>query len=388
MSRPALERFARPLERFEAIRRQAMRLGDRVCDLSYANPQPGVSQAVKDAIRGALEDPAAGFQYSPNGGHTRVRRAVADGLRARLGLPFAYDDVVLTPGATAALHLALRAAGKPGDEVLVPTPCWLDYPLYVRSLGLRPVPVRLKGPSFQLDPETLRAAVTPRTCALLLSHPANPTGRVYDRATLAGLADALWRAEAGRDRPITWISDEVHRDFAPPGTFGTPAAVWPRTLIVYSYGKYHALQGQRAGYVSVSPSHPRRAATAADLVRWARIGGFGAPTALMQHALPRLDALRHDLDRLHAWRARYRRALVGAGYRVVPSEGTFFLYVAIPDGWKNDFAFVRALARDHVLVMPGAVFHDCGHVRLSLTATDAALARALSILCESRRMAA
>lgn len=388
MSGRALARFTRPLERFEAIRREAMRLGDRLCDLSYANPQPVVGEHVRSALRDAIEDPVAGLQYSPYGGHTRVRRAVADGLRSRFRLPFAYDDVILTPGATAALNVALRTVGNPGDEVLIPVPCWLDYPLYVRALGLRPVPIRLTAPRFELDPDALAAAVTPRTCALLLSHPGNPTGRIHSRGTLARLARVLERSEAALGRPITWISDEVHRDFAPDGTFSTPAAVWPRTLVVYSYGKYHSLQGQRTGHVTVSPRHPERAAVAADLVRWTRISGFGAPTALMQHALPRLDGLRHDVDRLSRWRARYRRGLSAAGYGVVPSEGTFFLYVAVPEWFGDDFAFVRALARQHVLVLPGAVFHHRGYVRLSLTASDEALARALLILCESRRMAA
>jgi len=124
-----------PLERFEGIRRRVVRLGDRLCDLSYANYYGGAQEDAKRAIRAALDDDRLlGLQYSPFGGHTFARRAVGDALRVSHGLPFVFSDIVLTPGAMAALQLALRVAGDPGDEVLIPVPCWLDYPLYVRSL--------------------------------------------------------------------------------------------------------------------------------------------------------------------------------------------------------------------------------------------------------------
>lgn len=369
------------LERFEAVRHQAARLGDRLCDLSYANPHPAMEARAREALRAALAEGPAGLQYTPFGGHTRVRRIVADGLRDRLGLPFAFRDVVLTPGATAALQLALRTAGEPGDEVVVPVPCWLDYPLYSRHLGLKPVFVPLAPGTFDLDADAVAAALTPRTCAILLSDPANPTGRVYPRETVEALARVLGAAQAAFGRTITWISDEAHRDFAPPEAFHSPAAAWPATLIVYSYGKYHCLQGQRTGYVAVSPRHPRRTEATEELALWSRITGLGAPTALMQHALPRLESLRHDLAWLDGWRERYMAELTGAGYDVVPPDATYFLYVAVPDGWEDDLAFVRALARAHVLVIPAPVFHQRGYFRISLTAAEPALERALSTLC-------
>src|SRR5919202_371404 len=129
-------------------------------------------------------------QYAPFGGHTLIRRAVADALRASHGLPFTFEDVVLTPGAMAALHLALRGAGRPGDEVLIPVPCWLDYPLYVRALGLVPVMVPLTCRAFDLDVDAVADAISERTCAVLLSHPANSTGRNYSPEAFADLAIA------------------------------------------------------------------------------------------------------------------------------------------------------------------------------------------------------
>src|SRR4051812_48258233 len=148
-----VEALLEPLERFELVRRRAVRLGGRLCDLSYANPYVGAQQEAKAAIRAALDDDerVLDLQYSPFGGRTLVRRAVADALRTSHGLPFTFDDVILTPGAMAALHLALLSAGQPGDEVVIPTPCWLDYPLYVRATRLVPRQVPLAPRTFDLD---------------------------------------------------------------------------------------------------------------------------------------------------------------------------------------------------------------------------------------------
>lgn len=371
-----------PLEAFEAIRRRAVRLGARVCDLSYANPFDGVTPRAREVLRRVLEEERTlDLQYTPFGGWTPARRAVADALAAT-HLPDAdFRDVILTPGAMAALHLALRAAGQPGDEVVIPVPCWLDYPTYARCLGLAPVLVELEGPAFALDPDRIADAVGPRTCALLLSQPANPTGRCHRPRELRALADVLAHAEQRSGRPITWISDETHRDLLPRGIFRSPAEVWARTVVVYSFGKYHALQGQRIGYAAVSPRHPERRETADELVRWARITGACTPTALMQRALPALLRLEHDLAPLDAWRQRVRAGLAEAGYRVAPADGTFFLYAAVPDG-RDDWEFVETLAARGVLVLPSAVFHHTGHFRISLTGSASMLERALAVFRE------
>ena len=123
MITPDLQLMLESLERFEEIRRRAVRLGPRLCDLAYANPYQGVHERARDAIRGALEeDRLLSLQYSPFGGRTVIRRAVADALRQSHGLEFMYGDVVLTSGAMAALHVALRASGRPGGEVIDPDP--------------------------------------------------------------------------------------------------------------------------------------------------------------------------------------------------------------------------------------------------------------------------
>jgi len=283
-----------------------------------------------------------------------------------------------------ALHLAMLTAGRSGDEVVIPVPCWLDYPLYARAIGRVPVLVPLTGPDFDIDAATIAAAVTDRTCAVVLSHPANPTGRSYRPEQLDALAAALGQAQRKLGCEVTLIADETHRDFASAGDFRSACHFWDRTLVIYSFGKYHFMQGQRLGYVAASPKHPARKETAQELVRWTRITGTATPTALMQRALPRLLVLRHDPSWLTTWRRRFVEQLSAAGYRVVPPQATMFIYASTPAG-LDDFQFITDLAMAGVLALPAPVFHHDGYFRLSLTGSERMLERALPVLEELAR---
>lgn len=371
-----------PLERFESIRRSVARLGDRLCDFSYANPYEGAVGAAREVIARTLQDERSlDLQYAPFGGQPLARRACAEALRGSHGADFTAADVVLTPGAMAALQLALRVSAVPGGNVVIPSPCWLDHPLYARALGLEPRLVPLAEPGFGLDCAAIVGAVGPQTCAVVLTQPNNPTGRCHTRAELIRLGDELRAAQERHGCRITLIADEVHRDFVP-ADYASAADHFERTIIVYSFGKYHFMQGQRLGYAAVSPEHPERERTAQELVRWTRIAGIATPTALMQRALPRLLALRHEHARLDPLRRCLIESLRAAGYELSEPDGTLFLYVRTPSAHEDDFAFVQALAQRGVLVLPAPVFHHRGWFRLSLTASLEMVARALPVLAE------
>ncbi len=378
----AIGELLRPLEEFEALRRRAARLGSGVCDLSYANPYGGAQQEAIAALRQVLDEPRLlDLQYTPFGGQTLARRHVADALRASHGLAFCFRDVILTPGAMSALQLALSATVSASEEVVIPVPCWLDYPVYAHHVGAVPVSVPPCKETGRLNVAGIAAAISDKTRVVLLSHPANPTGENYDSQTLAALAEALAEREAALGIELTVVADETHRDFTRPGSFHSLARHFPRTLIVYSFGKYHFLQGQRIGYLAVSPAHPERKDLARELERWTRITGIATPTALMQRALPRLLALSHDHNWLDDWRGRVTTRLRRAGYGVVAAEATLFVYVETPAGW-DDWEFAAALAARGVLVLPAPVFHHTGHFRLALTASGDMLTRALDVLEE------
>lgn len=377
---PELQELLAPQERFDALRsRCAMRAGRRLCDFSYANPWEGPRAEVIETLRDALDSGRQlDLQYTPFGGSTITRRLVAEALSRSHGERFGWRDVVMTPGAMAALNVFFRALRREGrrNEVVVLTPCWQDYPLYLVQNGLHPVRVPLEAPGYRLDADRIAAALTPHTRAVLLSQPGNPTGVLYSADELRELAGALEGSPAlPEERP--WIvSDECHRDWIFPGVdFHSPVQAYDRVCVIYSFGKAHLLQGQRTGYLALSPRAPDRAEMSELLVRITRILGICTPTALMQIAVRRLLQLQPELGTLVARRDRTRDALAGCGYEVTPSDGTFFLYAGCPGG--DDFAFVEALASHGVLVLPSSIFHEPGRFRISLTGSAEMLERAL-----------
>jgi aspartate aminotransferase len=376
-----LDRLLSLQERFEQLRRDALlRKGPALCDLAYANSYDGPDPVVLTAIREALEsERALDLQYTPYGGATITRRLIAQQLSKRYHRGFHYRDVILTPGAMAALNIvfrAVRADGPDGGEVILVTPCWMDYPLYLVQLGLRPVLVPVDPRSLRLDLDRLRAALGPATRAVVLSQPANPTGVVYSREELGAVAALLREL----DPPPLLVSDECHREVRGDDVAVTsPMELYDETCVVYSFGKSLLIQGQRIGYLAVSPRISGGRAVTELLERTCRMMGFCTPTALMQLAVRRLlDRTPPHLAAIARRRQWTVTALRHAGYELVPPEATFFVYPRSPD--PDDFEFAARLAARGVLVLPSALFHHPGHFRISLTATDEMLDEALRAL--------
>lgn len=375
MRQPSAEvaRCLEPQERFEALRAHYTRkTGGRLIDLAYPNarePLAGVRERIAAAVA-AID--GAELQYTPYGGATVPRRAIACSLRRSHLVRFSYEDVVLTPGAMAALSVlfaALREAE--GDEIVIVSPCWLDAPTYAYQQGLTPilVPVDREG---RLDLDAIERAITPRTRAVLLSQPANPTGVLYSDRELAALAEILGG--------VLLISDECHSEYVYGERFVSPIARHPRTCVVSSLGKRWLAQGLRLGYAAFSPAL-RAEGWPARAIRLCRALGHAMPSALLQRALPRLLELSIDRSAFAARRARAVAAL-SADYAVVPGRHTMFVYASVPNG-EDDFAFVERAAEHGVLVMPSSLFHDRGRFRVAVTAGDDALERGLSALARA-----
>ena len=385
-----LARWLAPQERFDALRATALAAGGaRFCDLAYANAWGGPPPEVREILRRAAD--RAGdldLQYTPYGGAIVPRRHAAQALARRTGLPFKHDHLVLTPGAMSALSLLIRALPA-GGNVVIPVPTWLDHPLYVATAGREPrlVPLREddfstgsagsaadfstgsagSAADFGLDLDALAQAVDADTRAVILTCPGNPTGKLFGAQELTALADVLERAPSA---PLL-ISDECHRDFVR-DAFVSPVSSYARTAVVYSYGKRFLVQGQRLGYAAISPRHPEAAVLVAELRRLARAHGHGTPTALMQQALPDLEALAPDVASVLVRKERTRARLEAAGL-TVRGDATMFLYVKVDDDWNA----TEALAKRGVLVLPAAIFHHRGWIRLTASAREDMLERGL-----------
>lgn len=372
MTRAVTDAFGAPQERFEAIRQHHhLRTGGRLVDLAYPNPPrtpAAVVAALEETLRAAT-GPA--LQYTPYGGAIGPRRHVAHGLRRSHDVPVRVDDVVLTPGAMSALSLTMAAAiDAAGDEIVIVTPCWLDTPLYAAQQGGTPVlvPTRDDG---HLDLLALTAAVGPRTRAVVISQPANPSGVLYEPAELGALAGLL---ESQASPPLL-VSDESHRDFVFGTPFVSPLSRYARTAVVYSFGKRVMAQGQRLGYVAF---HPALEGWSARVRGLARSMGHATPTALMQRALHRLQALDLDLGPIEARRRLAVAQLDEWGYQPRGAH-TMFVYGRVPAPW-DDMSFCELAASHGLLVMPSSVFHAPGGFRIAVTADDEPLAAGLDTL--------
>jgi aspartate aminotransferase len=376
---PALSSLLQPQERLDALLSAAFRqFGPRVMDLSYANPHDGPPAEVLAVLRRvAGECGARSLQYTPSGGRTSTRCAVAARLIREYSLPFHYRDVIMTTGAMSALNIAFRALFGRGDEVIVLTPAWQDYPLYLRNLEIpfRFVPL---SPDKHLDIDAIGQAMGARTRGVLLSQPCCPTGVVYSRDEIVGLSRLLSDAESKFHTRIYLISDEVHRHMVWSGQpFFSPLGSYPRSLSIYSFGKALALQGQRIGYIAVSPRMAEHEKVRVACEQCVRLMGFGNPTSLMQHMVCDLVDYQPPLGELAGRQMLVREALSASGYAVCPGQAGFYVYVKSPV--PDDFTFCERLASRGVLVVPSTLFHEPGYFRLSLTARLKAVTAALRI---------
>jgi len=251
-----------------------------------------------------------------------------------------------------------------------------------------PRKVGLKPPAFDLDFGAIESAIGPRTRLVIVNSPHNPTGRIYGRDMLQALADLLERASARFGRCIFLLSDEPYRRLRFDGRgFVSPAAIYPWTLISYSYGKVLLAPGQRLGYLALSPLMPSNDRQALrDVMFSAQMAmGWCFPNAVMQYALPDLERLSIDQAALARRRDRLTAVLTKAGFEVLPPEGTFYLWSKWPPG--DPVRHWNALADRKVFVMPGSIMNSPGYLRISLTASDAMVERALPVFTEAHRRA-
>jgi aspartate aminotransferase len=307
------------------------------------------------------------FAYKLN--EPKSQAAVARTLTQRSGLAWDPADVAMTNGGFAALAVSLRALLEPGDEVVFLSPPWFFYELLILAAGGEPVRVRLEPPTFDIDPGAIERAIGPRTRAVLVNSPHNPSGRVHDLATFRALGETLQAAGERFGRPIYLISDEPYNRIVFDGGFAhSPAEVYPYTVITYSYGKTLLAPGMRIGYVTVPPTMPGREALRERVMLAQLANGFSFPNALLQHAIEDLERLSIDIAALQRRRDRLVPALRELGYETSWPEGTFYVMARAP--LVDDVAFAGVLVRHGVLVLPGSIVEVPGWFRISLTASD------------------
>ena len=359
------------------------RLDPGIADFTFGNPQelplPGLVGALQRHAEPKDKDWFA-YKFS----EPEPRSVVAASLKQRTGIEFRPEDIALTAGAFGALGVTIRALADVGDEVIFLSPPWFFYELMIASAGATAVRVRLEAPTFDLDPEAVAAAITPRTRAIIVNSPNNPSGRIYREPELAALGRVLAEASARHGRPIALLSDESYNRIVFDGIeFRSPALDYDATITIYTYGKTLLAPGQRIGYAALSPTFPDRDDMDYRIFIQQLAAGWGFPNALLQHAIADLETLSVDIAALQTRRDRMVPALRALGYEVTNPEGTFYIMARSPE--PDDIAFTSRLAEHGALVLPGSIVECPGWFRISLTASDAMVERGLEAFAAAIR---
>jgi aspartate aminotransferase len=305
-----------------------------------------------------------------------ARAAIAENLRRWRGVDYQEQDIFLTPGAFGALAVTMNTLLEQGDEVIYISPPWFFYESMIVANGSQPVPVRADPRTFDLDLGAIAKAISTRTRAIIINSPNNPTGKIYPPETLEALADLLTNAQKRTGRPIFLLSDESYNRIIYDGrTYPSPTTYYPYSFMIYTYGKTLLTPGQRIGYIALPPEMPERE-TLRQLIFVNQLAmGYAFPNALLQHAVPDLEKLSIDIEHLQTKRDLMVKELRKIGYELHSPEGTFYLLPRSP--LEDDNAFIDLLAEQHIYCLPGSMMEMPGYFRISLTASDEMIQRAL-----------
>ena len=346
------------------------------CDFVFGNPHEMPLEGFVSALQRHLT-PQNQEWFAYKLSEPRSQEIVAASLSEQRGVSFRPEDILMTNGAFAAIAVSLCTLLEQGDEVIYLSPPWFFYEPMIYAYGGVPVRVAIDRETLDIDLAAVEAAISPRTKAIIVNSPHNPTGKIYPRSTLDALGSLLQQASQRHGRPIYLLSDEAYSRILFDGNaFHSPTESYSHSLLLYTYGKTLLTPGQRIGYIALPPTMPGRDELCAALMAGQMAVGFAFPNALLQHSLADLERLSIDLSALQRRRDRMVTSLREIGYSMRVPEATFYLMVDSPD--PDDEAFADLLGEQKIYVLPGTIVELPGTFRLSLTANDEMIERSLS----------
>jgi aspartate aminotransferase len=349
---------------------------DAVCDFSLGNPDVPPPAATKET----LEEIAAnavkplGLGYCPNAGLPSVRETMAEYLTKQQNTQVAAKDVVMTVGAAGALVSFFRAVIEPGDEVITPAPYFVEYGAYCGHFGgvLKPVPSI--PPSFRPDIAAIEKAITPKTRAIIVNSPNNPTGTIYSLEDLQGIAAIVDKVNETRERPLFLLGDEPYRAFAYDGAEVPPLLPLTKfACVLGSFSKTLSLAGERIGYFAANPAMPDQETLIAAVTLTNRTLGFVNAPVIGQRLAAKLVNETVDLEIYDRRRKLMAKVLRDAGVEFEMPKGAFYFFAKSPV--EDDAVFVDALLKEKILVVPGRGFGFPGYVRLSCSVDEEIIER-------------
>jgi aspartate aminotransferase len=351
----------------EGARLKAIHGSDRVYDFSLGNPDVPPPERVLTRMAALAGSMFHG--YMANAGYSDVRSAVAAHLSPVYGVPLTADEIVMSCGAGGAMNVVLKALLNPGDEVIALAPYFVEYGFYADNHGGKLVAADC-GADFLPDMQAIAGRITPRTKAIIINSPNNPTGRVYPEEVLQALGNLL------KNHPeVTVISDEPYRAIVYDNrTVPSVLRHIPNSVVVTSASKELSLAGERIGYIAVNPGIDQKNELTNAMILATRILGFVNAPALMQKVLAECLDDRVDVRIYRARRDVMCAVFDRAGLTYAPPEGAFYLFVKSP--LQDEVAFCNLLLEERVLAVPGRGFGWPGWVRFTYCVDESIIAAA------------
>ena len=345
---------------------------NNVFDLSLGNPVVEPPDQVKQAIKSAANDTASGLhRYMPNAGLEVARKAIAKSLTSEVQVALTADHVVMVCGAAGGLNIVLKTLLDPGEEVIIFSPFFVEYLFYSENHGGKTVAVPTNE-DFSMNFSALSEALSPKTKAVIINSPNNPTGVVYSRDMLEKLSSIIEKYSIDNKKPIYLISDDPYKKIVFDG-METPniLELYENSIYVTSHSKDLAIPGERIGYVAVSPKCADSENLMSGLIFCNRVLGFVNAPALIQRVVKDAQSVSVDAELYRSKRDFLYNELIRIGYSVVKPQGAFYFFPKSPI--KDEIKFVKKLAEKKVLVVPGRGFGSPGYFRISYCVPDQVL---------------
>lgn len=338
---------------------------ENVYDFSLGNPFAEPPQEVLDSLKKYVNGPEKGIhRYMSNAGYPEVREKIARSLQMESGIDLTFEHIIMTVGAAGGLNVVLKALLNPGEEVIVFSPYFVEYNFYADNHGGKTVIVPPNTSTFEPDLDSLENCITPKTKAVIINTPNNPSGVVYSEEMMNGIARILQNKETELGIAIYVISDQPYAEILyDEAIMPSILKIFPNAIIVNSFSKSLGLAGERIGYIAVSSKITDAALLINALSFCNRTLGFVNAPGLFQKVVgDALDA-KVDIEDYQRKRDALYGGLIKLGFECVKPQGAFYLF---PKALiEDDVEFVRRALKYNLLLVPGSGFGCPGYFRLS-----------------------
>lgn len=367
-------------ELFEFGKKRAEEVGaENVYDFSIGNPNVPAPEAVKKAILEILEEenPVDIHSYTSAQGDLKVRNTLAEDINKRFGTKFDGNNLYMTVGAAASIHICFSALADKGDEFITFAPYFPEYRCFVEAAGGKLVVVPAKIEDFQIDFGEFEKRLNEKTKAVIVNTPNNPSGVVYTEETIIKLTEILKAKSKEYNHPIYLISDEPYREIAYDVEVPYLTKYYDNTFVCYSYSKSLSLPGERIGYIVVPSEMEEAKKVYAAVCGAGRALGYVCAPSLFQKVVAKCIGVAADIEIYKKNRDLLYDGLIKLGYKCVKPEGAFYLF---PEALEEDAcAFSEKAKKYDLLLVPGDDFGCPSHVRISYCVTTEQILRALPI---------